>query len=299
MPKITLDINHPPVHSVLKKFVPTFLGVGVLQVLGLVNTGFASLLDPGALSYINLADRLLELPMSLIAVSLGTTLLPTLSTYWASGEKDNLVLCLQKHFQLFYFLALPAAFGLWFIGSDIISVLFSRGEFTASEVPIVAMILKIYCLTLLAAGSMKIFNQGFYAMGDTKTPAYIALMGLIIHLILAPILMNWWALKGLILSTASISLINVCTGVFILQKRLSSLDWNRLAQHFVRCFVAASVMGIYLFALSHWSWRQGRFLLDFPVLILLVALAGLLYFGAAMLLQVDELEIIMKKIKKR
>lgn len=299
LPKFTFHFLTPEVTQVLKKFVPTFLGVGVLQVLGLINTYFASQLHPGALSHIDLGDRLLELPMSLIAVSIGTTLLPTLSGFWSTGDKEEFRDCLLKHFRLFYFLALPSAFGLWFIGTDIVGVLFRHGEFLADEVSIVATILKIYCLTLMASGSMKIFNQAYYSMGDTKTPAFIALFGLVVHLFMAPLLMEQMGLNGLILSTASVSLLNLLVGVFILQARIGWLPWLKIAKHFSMCLVAGGAMGGFLFALSQFDWRQGRFILDFPLLVFFIGIAGVIYFAFGLIFRLDELNFVLRKLRRK
>ena len=299
LPRLSSAWNSPDVRKVLNKFMPTFLGVGILQVLGLINTYFASQLAPGTLSHINLGDRLLELPLSLIAVSIGTTLLPTLSGFWAAEKKQDFMECLEKHFKLFYFLALPAAFGLWFLGEEITAVLFKRGEFNLEEVIIVAGILKIYCVTLMAAGSLKIFNQAFYATGDTKTPAFIALFGLCVHLVMAPILMKEMALTGLIISTASVSVINLLIGSTIIQKRIAWISWGKIAKHFSCCFMAATAMGGYLYVVNLYQWQQGRFIFDMPVLLGIIAFGGMIYFMVAGILKVDELQSVLKRFKRK
>lgn len=299
LPQLQWVWSHPQVKKVVRKFLPTVFAVGVLQVLALVNVYFASQLDSGAISYIYLADRLLELPLSLIAVSIGTTLLPTLSQYWKEQQVGIFKASVARHLSLFYFLALPAAFGLWFMGLDIIDVLFSRGEFTVQEVPIVAAILKIYCLTLLCAGSLKILNQAFYATGDTLTPAFISIAGLLIHLFMAPLLMARLQLNGLVLSTALVTLFNFCICSVLLQRKIGILNWKSIGYHFTKCLLASAAMGVYLFLLKDVSWKKGSLLLDFPLLLLLISGAGLIFFIAASLLQVEEMALFKKKLLKR
>ncbi len=297
-PKISKRPLNPEVRKVLMKFLPAFFGVGVLQILNLVNVYFASRLQ-GAVSYMYLGDRLLELPLSLIAVSLGTTLLPTLSDYWSQGKTETFMVSVSKHLSLFYFLAIPAGFGFWFLGVDIIDVLFQRGEFTGREVAIVAVILKIYCLTLIAAGSLKILNQALYASGDTRTPALISLVGLILHLLMAPYLMDLYELNGLIGSTALVSLFNFICCLVMLQKRIAWLNWKRIGRNSALCFVAASAMGLYLFAVNQLTWKQGRFLFDFPILMLIITGGGVIYFSLAAVFKVDELSFLASKFKKK
>ncbi len=297
VPRPTLHWNSPIVKKVLWKFLPTVFGVGVLQTLTLINVYFASRIH-GAISYIYLGDRLLELPLSLIAVSIGTTLLPTLSGYWGRGERSTFIDSLSKHLSLFYFLALPSAFGLWFLGIDIIDILFKRGEFRAQEVLVVGQILKIYCISLMAAGSLKILNQALYATGDTLTPAIVSLFGILIHILLAPQLMDLYGLNGLVFSTASITVFNLLCCLTVVQRRIEFLRWRKISRHFLSCAIASSVMGAYLWSMSLFDWKQGRFLLDFPLLMLIVAFAGVIYFGVAALLKVEELGFVLRKIKR-
>ncbi len=299
VPKISFQWSHWAIRVVLKKFLPTLLGVGVLQILGMINVYFASQLMPGAVSYIYTADRLLELPLSLIAVSIGTTVLPTLSGYWSRNEKDHFMTSLSRQISLFYFLALPCAFGLWFLGEDIIEVLFARGKFKLDEVVIVGEILKIYCITLIAAGSLKIFTQSLYATGDTKTPAFIAVFGLIVHIVAAPYFMGLWKLNGLIFSTAMITVLNLVLSVVIINFKVGAIKWKKVLGHFSMCFVSSTIMGVYLFYVSQWQWKQGRFILDFPLLLLIISIAGVIYFVCGTLMKIEELNIVLSRLKAR
>lgn len=298
LPKFSFSLSHPSVQVVVRKFMPTLLGVGVLQILGLINASFASRLMPGAVTYIYTADRLLELPLSLIAVSIGTTVLPTLSGYWNRNERGSFISSLSRQVSLFYFLAIPCVFGFWFLGADIIDILFNRGKFSFAEVLIVADILKVYCLTLMAAGSLKIVTQALYATGDTKTPALIALFGLIVHVIMAPYFMEVWGLNGLVFSTALITLINFLISSFFIGKKVGSMNWKKIGGHVSLCAGAASVMGFYLVGVNQLQWKQGRFLLDFPLLLVIVGGAGIVYFVVGTLFKVEELNIVLNRFKR-
>jgi putative peptidoglycan lipid II flippase len=297
VPRLTKRILHPSVKRVILKFLPSVFGVGILQVLALVNVYFASQLSSGANSYIYLADRLLELPLSLIAVSIGTTLLPTLSQYWSENRTDTFMSCLARHVKLFQFLAIPAAFGLWFLGTDIISVLFSRGYFTQDEAPIVASIVRIYCMTLMCAGALKITSQAFFATGDTHTPAIVSALGLCLHLIMAPYWMAQYQIQGLVFSTALVTLFNLIVCSVYIQIKVGLLPWRELTSHTFRCLIAGSGMALFLWQLSLWPWRQGRFILDFPLLLLLIVLASLIYFAICAVLSIDEMKVIRRKLK--
>ncbi len=299
LPSLSFRINHPLVKKVVSKFIPTVFGVGILQILALVNLYFASHLSPGTVSYIYLGDRLLELPLSLIAVSLGTTLLPSLSGYWSGNEKNLFIKTLGEHLQLFFFFAIPASLGFWLMGFDIVDVLFSRGEFTDREVPIVAGLLKIHCLTLLCAGSLKILNQAFYATGDTLTPALISLFGLLVHLFLAPWLMTKLAIYGLVLSTTLISLFNLSLCSVFLQKKIGGLHWKVFTKQFFYCSLSALPMGLYLWFIGSFEWKQGIFTSDLIFLLIFIILGAFIYFVFASFLKIKETEFFRKKFFRK
>ena len=288
-------VNHPLVKKVILKFIPTVFAVGVLQILALVNLYFASRLSPGTVSYIYLGDRLLELPLSLIAVSLGTTLLPSLSGYWSGNKKALFTKTLSDHLQLFCFFAIPASLGFWFLGLDMIDVLFSRGEFTDREVPIVAGLLKIHCFTLLCAGCLKILNQAFYATGDTLTPAFISLFGLLVHLFLAPWLMTKLAIYGLVLSTTLISFFNLCLCFVFLQKKIGTIHWKIFGKQFSYCFLSALPMGLYLWLIGSFEWKQGVFISDLIFLLVFITLGAFIYFVFASFLKIKETQFFRRK----
>jgi putative peptidoglycan lipid II flippase len=89
-PKLKWDLSNPDVLRILRNMIPGMLGLGLLQITTIVNLRFASSLGEGPITYIYLADRLLELPLSLVSVSLGTALLPTLASLWSSDQKKKM-----------------------------------------------------------------------------------------------------------------------------------------------------------------------------------------------------------------
>ena len=126
----------------------------------------------------------------------------------------------------------------------------------------------------------------------------IAIVGLVTHLFLAPYLMDQYGINGLVLSTALVTSLNLGLSEAILKFKVVSLPWKRVLFHNLKCTAAAAVMGGYLYYIQTLPWRQGRLLLDFPILLLIIAGAGVLYFGAAAVLKVEELNFVMKKLKR-
>lgn len=130
--------------------------MGLLQITTLINTNFASQMGEGSNSYIYYADRLLELPLSLVSVSLGTALLPTLSRLWVSQEKSKMIETANYYVRLNLFVAIPAALGLFFLGIPIVELLFQRGKFSAADALETGSILQVYAFTLVVSSSVRV-----------------------------------------------------------------------------------------------------------------------------------------------
>ena len=111
------------------RFLPGIVGVGGFALIGLLNLYFSGLLEEGAHTYIYYGDRLLELPKSLIAVSLSTALLPRLAQFSATGQKEKMLKTAAEQRDTLLFLILPCALGFYYLGLPIVEVLFQRGRF--------------------------------------------------------------------------------------------------------------------------------------------------------------------------
>lgn len=293
------DIFSDEVKAVVRKFLPTLLGVGVVQVLTFVNLYFASQLPKGTVTYMYLADRLLELPLSLIGVSLGTALLPTLSKHWAQRETLLFKETLFANMRLYLFLALPAAGGLFILGPEIVHLLFVRGEFTPGEVPVVANILKVYGLTLLCAGSLRLFNTSFYAVEDTLTPAYISLAGLVLHCFMAPFWMGLWGVTGLCFSTALALFFNLKIASFLFTRRYGRPQVKPFLVFFTKSSLVAGAMMMSLWFLKPYLPVEGsKWLLGFAILVT-IGLGSILFFSLAQVLGIPENQKFLGPLLKR
>ncbi len=201
LPKLRFSGWSPQIANIFKNMIPGMLGMGLLQITTLINTNFASQMGEGSNSYIYYADRLLELPLSLVSVSLGTALLPTLSRLWASQEKSKMIETANYYVRLNLFVAIPAALGLFFLGIPIVELLFQRGKFSAADALETGSILQVYAFTLVVSSSVRVLVPSFYAIKNTWYPAVVSGVCLVGHIFIAPILMQKWGLQGLVLST--------------------------------------------------------------------------------------------------
>ncbi|MGE3758703.1 MAG: murein biosynthesis integral membrane protein MurJ [Pseudobdellovibrionaceae bacterium] len=196
LPKLNFNLKNPDALRVLNNMLPGMLGTGLMQITTIVSVKFTSGLSQGSLSYIYLADRLLELPLSLVSVSLGTALLPTLSRMWTDNDKVGMRETANYYLRLNCFVSIPAAIGLFFLASPIVHLLFQRGYFSQADADITAQIVRVYALVLIFSSYVRVLVPSFYAIKNTRFPPIISAVCLVAHIALIQIFVDKLGVVG-------------------------------------------------------------------------------------------------------
>lgn len=167
------------VRRILRLMGPAVLGVSVAQISLLINTIFASFLVTGSVTWLYYADRLMELPVGMLGVALGTILLPSLSRRHADGAPGEYASLLDWGLRLSVLLAGPCAVALAVLAVPILATLFMHGEFLAADVFMTRNALVAYSIGLVGLIVIKVLAPAFYAQQNTATPVKIAIITLL------------------------------------------------------------------------------------------------------------------------
>ena len=174
------------VREIIRRFNPTILGRGVVQISAYFDLVLASLLVTGAVAALMSAQVLYILPISLFAMSIAAAELPEMSRNTDSQQLGNR---LNQGMKQTSFLMLLTSVIYMTIGDQIIGVIFQWGSFDRDDSIAVAATLAAYSLGIPAIGISRIYQSALYANGDTKTPAFSATLRVIISLIIGLLLM--------------------------------------------------------------------------------------------------------------
>jgi putative peptidoglycan lipid II flippase len=184
----------PRIRELLRKMGPGVLGAGITQVNMSVDVIIATLLPAGTAAILYYADRLVQLPLGVIGVAVGTALLPLLSRAVVAAEKGGdakaPLTALNQAIVYALVLTLPAALALAMVGRPIVEVLFQRGAFDAATSALTAEALAAYAVGLPAFVLLKVLAPGFFARGDTAMPVRIGLASIALNLSLNVVLMG-------------------------------------------------------------------------------------------------------------
>ncbi len=202
-----------------KKFLPAAFGGGILQINLLVDTILASLLGFGSVSYLYFADRIAQLPLGIIGIALGTTLLTSLSKSNATKDANQFSKELFISLKIGLFFSIPAALVFINFSDLIIKVLFERGEFSFEETIQTSHALLAYAFGVPAFVLLKSCQPAFLAEGNTKTPMYIGFVLLILNIILSFSLMIYLRHAGIALATSIVAWIGTIIYITLLIKK--------------------------------------------------------------------------------
>ncbi len=186
-----------------KILAPAAFGSGVVQINLFIGAFIASWLPVGAISYLNYADRLNQLPLSVIGVAVSTALLPLLSRQirtnaWRQAHETQ-----SQAIEFSMFLTLPAALALVFLAEPFVMVVFERGAFTEQDTNATALTLQALAVGLPAYVLIKVFSSSFFARQNTLTPVYTACAGIAVDIGLSLALMGSFHQVGIAFATAA------------------------------------------------------------------------------------------------
>ncbi len=207
------------VQQVLQLMLPALFGSSVAQVNLLIDTVLASFLISGSVSWLYYSDRLVEFPLGIFGVALGTVILPKLSRQHASAETDGFSRTLDWALRWALLIGVPATVALILLSRPMLSALFQYGAFDARDVVMSSRSLMAFALGLVAFMLIKVLAPGFYARQDTRSPVKYGLIAMGANTALVLILIWPLAHAGLALATSLAAFLNAGLLFFNLRRR--------------------------------------------------------------------------------
>lgn len=271
----------PEMRQMFRLFVPGLIGSGIVQVNLFMNMAIGSRLHTGGLAALHIADRVNQLPLSLIGVAMGTALLPLLYRQLKAGEFDQAIYTQNRALELTLLLTLPAAVTLMIYADSFIATLFMDRNFALSDVIKTAPALVAYSTGLPAYVFLKVVSASFFAHRDTKTPMYVAGWCFFLNAILSGL--SVFALNPLELGhvgiAASLSISSwvnvVALGGIAYRRKMLKLDKVFFKTTFLG-FIASAIMAVIIYIIE--PYFQSYMFYE-PIFIKIITLLSLIMIG--------------------
>lgn len=254
-----LGFAHAGVRRVMRQMTPIVFGASTTQINLLVDTVIASFLASGSVSWLYYSDRLMEFPLGVFAIALGTVILPRLSGHHARGESAHYSLMLDRALRLTFLVIPAAAIGLLALAGPIVATIYGHGRFDGHDVAMARASLMAYALGLTGFALVKVLAPAYFARQDVRSPVRIGVISVAVNMGLnVAVVLPWYMLggyaphAGLALSTALAALLNATLLWRGLRKRRVYAPRPGWAAFLLRVGTAGLAMGAALWFGAHW-----------------------------------------------
>jgi putative peptidoglycan lipid II flippase len=292
------------VRAILALMGPSVIAASSTQVNVLINSIFASHLGDGPTFWLAIAFRIMQLPLGLFGVALGTVALPLLARLVANGEIDGFRTELARGLRLAFLMTIPATIGLMILAEPIMSVLYQHGKFGARETAQAAGALRFYAVGLCSYAALKVLVNSFYAIDKRNVPMLVSFGAIAVNLLLGWLLTFRLDLghRGLALSTGCVATLNFIVLYAVMRRHLGGIDTGALMGMLGRMLAPAAVLAAVCVAGKLWlldDWASQPFAHKVGVLTATMVVAVAAFAGSALLFRIREFEAIAAAIKRR
>lgn len=254
LPRLRIAFNDEGIKRFLKSLVPSIFSVSVTQINLLLDTLVASFLTAGSVSWLYYSDRLVEFPVGILGLALGSVILPHLAKHQADENPLAFSQTIDWGLRLALLVGMPATLGLLLLAEPLLSTLFQYKEFSTQDVILSAQSLRAYAVGLLGYILIKILVGGFTARQDMQTPVRYGIYAMIASFALNFVLV--WPLHhaGLALATSFGAFFNVGLLFYTLwqqQVYQASAGWLLFAS---RIILASMAMSYVLYTWVNPAW---------------------------------------------
>lgn len=292
------------VRTILVLMGPATIAASAVQVNVAVNSGFASALGDGPMTWLNIAFRLMQLPLGIFGVAVGTVTLPLVSRSAALGDIPGFRSALAHAMRLVMLLTIPSAIGLVILAEPIISVIYEHGRFTAEATHQTAAALRFYSVGLVGYAAVKVLAPAFYALDKRHLPMIVSLFSILMNFLL-----NWFFTfhlgfghKGLALSTSLVAITNFVLLYIMMRKYAGRLETGAMLRTLGKLLVAGALLGVICWLALQFFFQPGTHIPEWKKILdvtITIGTGAAVFFGAAALLQVSEVNEIIDLVRRR
>jgi putative peptidoglycan lipid II flippase len=302
--RLSLNVAVPGVRTVVRNFVPVFISRGVVQISAYVDALLASFLPTGAVAALSYAQALYILPVSLFGMSVSAAELPAMSS--ARGNQQEVAAYLRQQLdiglQRVAFFVIPSAVAFITLGDVIAAAVYQSGRFTYTDAIYVWGILAGAAVGLLASTLGRLYASAYYALRDTRTPLYYAVLriamgtglGYMCAIPLPPTLgiEARWGVAGLTLASGLAGWVELTLLRGTLNRRIGRTGLSVLL---VAKLWGAAIAG----AIIAWLVKLGLWA-PHPILAAMVVLGlyGMVYFGVTYAAGIAESKIVLDRLRQ-
>ena len=278
---LRLPVFTPAVKRLLVLMGPALLTGGVTQINLLVGQMIASAQE-GAISLLNYADRINQLPLGIIGIAVGVVLLPELARALKAGDHEDAQHLQNRSLEFALGLTLPSAVGFVLFAGPLVNLLYERGAFTAETTALTAAALSAFAVGLPAYVLVKVFSPAYFARLDMKSPMWFSAIAVVVNIVASLLLFPFYGHVGIAVATSISAWLNFALLAAVLWRRGDFRPSAPTLRRVAMIVLASAAMGVavlvldYLFA----AWLAAPSLLvRLGAVLAVIGIAAVIYFA--------------------
>lgn len=276
-------LRNSQVRKVLKLMIPRSMTIAVSQINFTIITIFASTLATGSLAIFNFANNIQSAPLGIFGISFAIAVFPTLSANSAKRNSDKFTRAFSKTFRQIIFFIIPISVLLFVLRAQTVRVLLGTGQFNWDDTIMTFQVLGLMAVSLFAQSLLPLLNRAFYALQNTKTPLYIAIVSEVINILMVILLIGTYHVYALAIAFSTASVVNMFLLMAFLKKDVSDIDGKNIYKSALRIIGASMVAAVAAQLMKMFVGSQGELDTFLAVLTQLISagVAGMVAFSLA------------------
>ncbi len=250
--KLKINLKHQGFKQMLKLAIPSLMTTSVMQVNIIISNSVTTNFSQGSVTALNLASKTWQMPLGIIAQSMGVAMLPVLSSLYAVNKKDEFIQKFNKAVRTVLMLSIPSAFAMAVLANPVIRTLFKfSGKLTENDISLTASILVFYCIALVAQSINTILNRSFFSVRDAITPLISGMIAIGVNIIAALVFYKYSSMgvTGIALAYSLAACVNMVVLTASLQRKMNVLKNKRqLSVESFKMIISSMVMAAVLLA---------------------------------------------------
>ncbi len=309
-----LSFRDEGVRRVMRLMAPAIIGTSAVQIKVLVDTIVVSGIE-GGLSWLSYSFRLMQFPIGVFGVAIGTAAIPALSRLASQDKTGEFRNTLSDALKLVFLMTIPSACGLVVLSDPIIGLLYQRGEFSSFDTDMTGWALAAYSIGLAGYAAIKVLSPSFYALDDAKTPMYVSLASIVIHVPtsfgmmllfstigVTPERPNGYGHIGAALATSVVALLTFLILTYLMRRRIGRINGRDLIASLLKVSAASAVMSAVCYFAYHYLagvFVEKGFVVRLAEAFIPISLGGVTFLVAAKLLRIGEVEKVTAMLRKK
>lgn len=223
VPKLDFYWNNPKIKSFFLLMPPMLLSSGLLQINTLVDNQVASGFGTGSVTALSLASKVNGLAYTVFSTSLMQIIYSTMTKAYMRGDKKEFKDIVEKQTKMILMFIVPCFIILFNFSTEIISILFVRGNYTQDNAVITGEILKGYALGLPVYVLRDICMYVYYAAKNSKFPSFVTGTSVFINVGLNLLLSYIMGIKGVAYATSLAAIFSLAILALFMKQKVAEV----------------------------------------------------------------------------